>query len=226
MENNIVEEYSNYFQKTKNDILHPTEWIIKALIGNHNVLPNQIHGKGKALDIGFGDGRNMILLSEIGYEVNGSEIDTRICNTVEEQFRKRYIKCCLKKGYNHQIDFTSNYFDLIIASSSLYYTNYDIDVNLNEGIRVLKPGKPFVFNIIANKSYLLKDAEFIDNDYAIIKKDPLGIRNGQKVFYCKNEKRLKSKLSLFFNHFYIGEYNVRHWDYVEHYYTIFAINDK
>ena len=226
MKNNISEKYSKYFENTKKDVLHPTEWIIKALIGRHNALPNQIQEKGQALDIGFGDGRNIILLSEIGYDAYGIEIDERICVSVGDLMKARNVNCCLSEGYNHKLNFKSDFFDLIIASNSIYYTNKNIDVNLCEVKRVLKSGKPFVFNIIGKENYLLKGADIIDNDYAVIKQDPLGLRNGQKIFYCENEKTLRSLLSSYFTEFYVGEYNVRHWNYLEHFYTIFAINDK
>tara|TARA_B100000989_G_scaffold135539_1_gene100718 strand:+ start:4543 stop:5244 length:702 start_codon:yes stop_codon:yes gene_type:complete len=226
MENNIEEKYSSYFQKKNNTFLYPTEWIIKALLGRHNNLPNQVHNNGRALDIGFGDGRNIILLSEIGYEVNGIEIDERICKTVGKFLSEKKISCSLNKGYNHKTGFKTNFFDLVIASNSLYYTNIDIETCLNEVVRILKKDKPFVFNIIGEKNYLLKNSEIIENNYAIISDDPLGLRNGQKVFFCKSIKNLSSLLSLYFKTFFIGEYTVDHWNYVEHYYTVYAINDK
>ena len=117
----IKQEYSKFHLEKSSEHLYPTEWIIRTMLGNYPELKlnRENYPNSKILDLGFGDGRNFPLLDNCGLKIFGVETTQEVCQHVTEKFLKRGIPMDLRVGNNANIPFEDNYFDYILASSSL-----------------------------------------------------------------------------------------------------------
>ena len=140
-----------------------------------------------ALDLGFGDGRNLQLLESLYTSVYGLEISEAIC----DEARVRFPNVEFLNGFSHQIKTESSFFDLVLAAHSIYYCDSSkIEDNLREVNRVMKIGGRFIFSLPKQNSYLIETSELQPNNYAKVKQDPLNIRNGSLLKFCKSEEEL------------------------------------
>ena len=75
----INEKYTRFYAERKHDKIYTTEFVVRTLLANY---PELKYKKPKPcdaiLDIGFGDGRNTILLCDLGLDVYGTEITQKI----------------------------------------------------------------------------------------------------------------------------------------------------
>jgi ubiquinone/menaquinone biosynthesis C-methylase UbiE len=172
---------------------YPTEWIIRTMVGNYPKLyldKTIYQKKPKILDMGFGDGRNFLLLKNLGLKIHGVEITQEIVNTVQKKTLKNNIDCELKVGDNLNIPYPDNYFDIILASSSMYYLENEqsFDAIIKEYMRVLKKGGILIANFPEkSKSYICQGSIQITPNIIEIKNDPHKLRNGN-LFYVFNTK--------------------------------------
>lgn len=214
IENNVQKSYTDFHLKKKSSHLYPTEWVIRTMLGNYPglTLDRSKYQGGNALDLGFGDGRNMTILHNCGMKVHGVETTQDTVNMVQASLESIGINPVLKVGSNSNIPFEDNYFDYILASASCYYidNNGTFADNLKEIVRVLKPGGFFIANFPAFTdinvpvNFILENAEPTEDGHVIIHNDVFGIRNGYKfkAFYSQDE--LREILSEYFDPISIG----------------------
>lgn len=148
---NIDKLYSDFHAKRMGVHCYPNEWLVRTLLGAYpNLkLSHDYHGKN-VLDWGCGDGRNIPLLFNCGFNVNAFEITEEICSEVKERIKKFFdIPIVIKTGRNNHVPFEDNYFDYIIASSSIYYVDHDSDFveNYDELRRVIRRGGVCYYDI-------------------------------------------------------------------------------
>ncbi|MCF8450862.1 MAG: class I SAM-dependent methyltransferase [Taibaiella sp.] len=211
----VKKSYTDFHLKKKSSHLYPTEWVIRTMLGNYPglSLDRSKYQGGKGLDLGFGDGRNMSLLHNCGMEVYGVETTQETVDLVRESLASININATLKVGSNNNIPFEDNFFDYILASASCYYIdkNGTFDDNLNEIVRVLKPGGYFIANFPAFTdikgipvNFILERAIPTDDGHVIIQNDVFGIRNGYKFKAFYSQEELKNTLSEKFEDISIG----------------------
>ena len=119
------------------------------------------------------------------------------------------------------IPFEDNYFDYILASSSLYYIDGEdkFERNVNEVLRVLKPGGWLIANFIVRspdpnvvqESFILKDCTWNEDGSFIVKNDIYGIRNGYTMKCFRDKEELQEFLSVNFENIGIGCYYENHY---------------
>ncbi len=160
-----VEKWTNYYLNL-DSFLQPNEYLLKLLIGNYEGKKNFLSGKKSwrktfsklnVLDLSCGDGRNLILLDKLGFNVFATEISDEICQIVCENLKKHQInELQIKTGFNNSIPFKNNFFDFLVSWNALYYLdhkNHKISENLNEISRVLKKDGIFIGSIPGPKCY-------------------------------------------------------------------------
>lgn len=215
MVEDVKKSYTEFHQKKKSGHLYPTEWVIRTMLGTYPglSLDRSKYVGGKALDLGFGDGRNMSLLQNCGLEVYGVETTQETCDLVAESLANINVKATLKVGSNSNIPFEDNFFDYIMASASCYYIdkNGTFDDNLKEITRVLKPGGFFIANFPAFTdikgipvNWILDRAIPTDDGHIIIQNDVFGIRNGYKFKAFHSQDEIKETLSPKFEDISVG----------------------
>ena len=226
MNNEFLESNYSTFYKGKNiQKIYPTEFVVRSFLGTYpNLKPikkEKFIGK-KVLDLGCGDGRNIPFLNNLGFEGFGIEINQSIIDNCYKHLSLNNSKANLYIGKNNRINFHNDFFDFIIACHSCYYLDKDdlFSDNLNEVFRVLKKKGRFIFSVPKSTSYLVKNADILDDNYAIIRDDPLKIRNGTKIKFFDSKEEILSYLSNQFDSISIGSCENDWWGTHEFCWTI------
>lgn len=139
-------------------------------------LSKKLKKDSKILDIGCGDGRNLIPLCRKGFFVNGLDISKQALNKCKERLRGYKLNNFkLKKGNALKTDYKNNSFDLVILSTVLRaFKGKEISIVFREIHRMLRKNGILFFK---------------DSKYDII--------NGKKIIYF-TEKQIKNLLKKYY----------------------------
>ena len=220
MNDRITQHYDEFYRKRNPIHVYPVEFVVRAFLGNyprHKTDPSTYVGK-KSLDLGFGDGRNMPLLHNLGMQVHGVEISQEICDLTRARMNRMNIDVTLAVGRNHAIPFDNAMFDVILACHACYYVDpgKKFSDNISEISRVLKPGGSFVFSAPIGTSYIMDGARDTGEGQMIIANDPYGGRNGYMMKKFDREDEIRTALSSDFDDFAIGACRNDFWGIDEH----------
>jgi ubiquinone/menaquinone biosynthesis C-methylase UbiE len=167
--------------------------------------------KLKLLDLGFGDGRDLQLFVDLGFQTYGCEPEREIVSHT----RNKHISpnLILKVGKNTEIPFEDNYFDFIYASASIYYlSNLDLSIEdaLKESNRCLKKGGYLIFTATTPKNHYIESAEKISKNIYKLQDEYFNQRLGQLIHVYKDEKEISNDLTrLGFSHdSFVGKFSV------------------
>ena len=109
----------------------PCQWLRE----NSGLLP----GKGKALDIASGEGRNAVYAASLGYEVLGLDISEKGLQNAQDLAHEKNLPINTLVTDLDGFEFEENAFDLVMCF-------YFLDRNLFPGIRkTLKPGGLLIY---------------------------------------------------------------------------------
>jgi SAM-dependent methyltransferase len=220
----IEGKYDDFYRARNPDRVYPVEFVVRAFLGNyprHKTDKASYSGK-RVLDLGFGDGRNMPLLHNLGMEVSGVEISQEICDLTETRMKSIGIDVNLKVGRNHNIPYSDDFFDTVLACHACYYIDPDtrFDDNLREIARVLKHGGSFVFSVPIGTSYIMRGAKDLGNGHMEIANDPYGVRNGYVLKKFDTEAEIQTALSPIFTDLEIGSCRNDFWGIDEHVWVV------
>ena len=160
----------------------------------------------RILDLGFGDGRNMPLLHDLGFEVYGVEISEEICRLTQNRMERLGVPARLETGSNSHIPFGNEVFDFILACHACYYVSpgETFADNLREIARVLRAGGRFIFSLAKTDTYVLNDAEPLGNGHYRITHDPRGLRDGGVFRAFASRQEIVDELGVYFDDFALG----------------------
>ena len=227
---NLAEKYSIYYQKTEINKLYPTEFIVRAFLGSNGISNGNVnyYKQKTVLDLGFGDGRNIPFLSDIGLQVYGLEISQQILRKATQILEKNGYFADLRVGTNYKTNFDSNFFDFILACHSLYYIEQDTSFTqvLEESKRILKDDGKLICSLPDESSYIIKRADKLSGEYARVKDDPLKIRNGMILKYFSSEEVILNYLSKYFSNIKIGRCFNDWWGLNENCWIIICSDSK
>lgn len=207
---NVDKLYSEFHASRLGIHCYPNEYFVRTMLGSYPnlVLEHKYEGK-KALDWACGDGRNMLLLYNLGLKVHGFEITEDIVNGVSRRMENMGIEADIKVGRNCHVPFEAEEFDYVLASASLYYVDHgdNFQSNLAELVRVVKKGGYVIATLAHPETFILKDAVLRDDNHYQITKDPYGLRNGDifKVFHT--QEQIKQEFGKDFEDICIGRMN-------------------
>jgi ubiquinone/menaquinone biosynthesis C-methylase UbiE len=208
---------------TNVDMAWPSEYVIRMFKGQYPNLDLRSVGyeNKKICDVGCGDGRNIVVLKEIGFDVSGVEISDDIISQINGNLKNLGIEGVdVKKGANHSIPFENEYFDFLMSWNACYYMgqNSDFMDYVAEFARVLKSGGTFVFSIPKETCFIYKNSEVISGGYRIIREDPFGVRNGEKLKCFQSAEEIKETFSQDFEAFTFGDIHDDCFGYNYHWY--------
>lgn len=199
--------YSDFHASRLGVHCYPNEFLVRTMLGSYPELTisHDYAGK-KVLDWGCGDGRNMVLLYNLGLDIYGFEITEEICAGVKNRMNNLGIPCELRVGRNKSVPYDDDMFDYIVASSSIYYVDHEscFDDNLSELVRCVKANGYVIMTLPHPEGFIMKDSKLIKNGHYEITSDPYGLRNGDifKVFH--NRKEIEDCFGEFFTDICIG----------------------
>lgn len=191
----IEKHYGEFYSRRNPDKVYPVEFVVRTLLGTYPELKidRTTYAGAKILDLGFGDGRNMPLLHDLGFEVYGVEISEEICGLTRDRMQRLGIPVVVKSGSNAHIPFAGAAFDFVLACHACYYVSEgeSFEDNLAEITRVLRAGGRFIFSLAKADSYILRGATPLANGHFRIAHDPCGVRNGSvfRAFASREEIR-------------------------------------
>ncbi len=182
MTSDIESKYDAFYAARDSDHVYPVEFVVRSFLGTYPRLqpsPKAYVGK-RILDLGFGDGRNMPLLSNLGMEVHGVEISEAICARGVERLAALGHEVNARVGRNHAIPYEDRFFDHVLACHACYYVDPGTSFadNVREIARVMKPGGRFTFSAPMGTSYIMQGAKPLRDGHMEVTNDPFGVRNG------------------------------------------------
>ena len=213
-------QYGAFYRDRDPFHVYPVEFVVRAFLGNyprHKTSKDDYPGR-RVLDLGFGDGRNMPLLSNLGMRVYGVEISQHICDLTQARMKRLGVDVETRVGRNNRIPFADGFFDTVLACHACYYVDAgsNFSDNVNEIARVLKPAGQFVFSAPTASSYIMRGAEDLGDGHMRIANDPYGVRNGAILKKFDRESDIATALSPAFDEFSIGSCRNDFWGIEEH----------
>jgi len=211
----IESHFSDFYTQKKSVHLYPTEFVIRAFLGSYPELKldKSTYPGSKILDLGYGDGRNMQLLHNLGFEICGVEIDNRINELTVSRLSEIGIKADLRCGSNSDIPFDDAFFDYMLACHACYYVKEGerFEDNIQEIARVMRKGGTVICSLPMASTYILKDAENLGNGHMRIRNDSFGLRNGSIFRAFADEADIAKAFSPYFKNFSIGFSDDNYW---------------
>lgn len=166
----------------------------------------KIEYQGKSiLDVGFGNGNNIMFFASLGMKVSGVEIHQDICDSANKKFSRIGIEVDLQVGTNQDLPFDDNTFDLLVSWNVLHYEGNEegIKAGIKEYARLLKPNGRLYLSTTGPKHKILKNAKTLGNHLYEIGRDD-DFRKGQVHFFFDAENYLQFYFSPYFQEIQIG----------------------
>ena len=172
----IEKHYQDFYSQRNPEKVYAVEFVVRTLLGTYPglKLDRTVYRGAKILDLGFGDGRNMPLLHDLGFEIHGVEISEEICRLTQSRMGRLGVPVRLETGTNSHIPFGDGAFDFTLACHACYYVSPGerFADNLREIARVLRAGGRFIFSLPKTDTYILKDAAPVGDGHYRITQDP------------------------------------------------------
>lgn len=216
----MARHYTEFYAARGAARVYPVEFVVRAFLGRYPRLQNDpsIYPGTRALDIGFGDGRNLPLLADLGMTVFGVEISEEICAQTRDRMHRLGVSVDLRVGRNRELPFDDQFFDHVLACHSCYYVDSgtSFDDNLREISRVTRPGGRFVFSAPISSSYILRGARDLGGGHVEIAHDPYGMRTGCIMRMFENEDQIHDAVGAWFTDVRVGACRNDFWGVDEH----------
>jgi ubiquinone/menaquinone biosynthesis C-methylase UbiE len=202
--------YEHHYQtNTSNHHIYPAEFVVRTFLGTSypQLKMNKDNYQGSSiLDLGFGDGRNFILLNQLGFKIYGVEISQTIIELAKQKFAPYGFPLDLRLGRNANIPFHDKTFDYALGCHAIYYVDahQHFDDNLAEIARVIKPQGFLIASLPKTTGSIVKGAKPLGNGHVEITNDHLGLRNGSVFRVFESKQEIEDTFSPYFEKFVIG----------------------
>ena len=204
----IEKDYGAFYSRKNPEKVYPVEFVVRTLLGTYPDLKidRSTYRGSRVLDLGFGDGRNMPLLNDLGFDVYGVEISDEICHLTRSRMEWLGVPVTAKTGSNSHIPFEDRTFDFVLACHACYYVSpgETFSDNLREIARVLRPGGRFIFSLVKSDSYVLQDATPLPAGHYRVTRDPYGVRNGSILRGFASREEVAEELGSLFADLSLG----------------------
>jgi SAM-dependent methyltransferase len=215
MSSDIATLYSERYERQSTGHLYPVEFVVRAFLGTYPGLKMDRAGYSgsRIIDLGYGDGRNIPLLHNLGFKIFGVEIHEDIGRSTQARLRALGIEATLSVGTNASIPFPDGFFHYALACHSFYYVQdggHFAD-NLSEIHRVIVPGGTFVLSLPMTDGYLLQGAESLGDGHVRIAHDPCGLRAGTVFRVFASPDEIERTFTPSFKDFQIGFTDDEYW---------------
>lgn len=187
------------------DLMWPSETLVRVFKGSYVPGLDRDYTGKKVIDVGFGNGNNLVFLATLGLSLHGSEVDSEICDMVNGKLGSLGQTADLRIGTNRAIPFDDDEFDFLVSWNVLHYEDNEADMRaaIKEYARVLKPGGRFFISTTGPEHLILKDGKTLGGHRYQIGRDD-DFRKGQVFFYFDAPNYVKFYLSESFDDVLVG----------------------
>lgn len=141
-------ENIDYWEKA---LKNPPKSYIKLFEQEKEYLRKNINNNEKVLDIGCGEGRNIISIIDITDNVVGVDIDQKAVDDTKNNL-KDYPKVKILLGDATKLPFKDKEFDTIIFSMTLVNLDDNKDKALSEMKRIVKDNGKIILSVYSDKA--------------------------------------------------------------------------
>jgi SAM-dependent methyltransferase len=162
---------------------YPDENLVRLIRGNYADLPRA----GRALDVGFGTGNNLIMLAQSGFEGYGLEVSEASLVTARSLAEAAGVELRLGLLSDTTLPFEEGFFDLVLSWNAVYYygSRTLVEQAIQEFRRVLRPGGVLLMSVIHPNSFMVRrlSDDLGDGRHRIERESPFDTRKGIDIFY-------------------------------------------
>tara|TARA_Y100000034_G_scaffold127391_1_gene180117 strand:- start:1599 stop:2213 length:615 start_codon:yes stop_codon:yes gene_type:complete len=150
--------------------------------------------KGKILDIGCGNGRNLVPFAEKDFNCEGADFSIEMVKSAKVKFKKLGLKCKLYTSNMTKLPFKDNSLDYLMCIASFHHLNkLDQEKALKEFKRILKPeGKMYI------TSWNKWQTKFLFGKKEVFVPWKVGDKTYQRYYYLFNYFEFKRLLGKYF----------------------------
>ena len=222
----IEKSYLKYYYRNIVHQVYPREWLIRALLGPglKDIIPSSLR-KLDVLDIGFGDCRNFPILRDLEASIYGTEISPEIVKLGVKRSKNLKIESNLKVGWNDALPFDNDFFNIAIASSSLYFLRDNVEFHhyLTEVHRVIKSGSIFLCSLVKLGSQILENAVPQEKNVYIVNRGKTGLSNGSRIVVFDTVSEVEKAFMPYFKDIRIAVSENNYWGVTDYHYLVCAI---
>lgn len=175
----------------------PSEMILRATVSSsYFTIPFKIGKDKKVLDIGCLFANNLLPFADRGMRLYGTEVTHESVEICKNICRLENINAEIKKGFNTNLPYPDNYFDLVLSVATIHYEEslQKIKESFQEFSRVTKESGTCVIKTVAPLHDLFKFSVKTDKQNYVFNSSS-DLRFNQTFYFFENEIDLK-KLAL------------------------------
>ena len=173
------------------------------------------------LEVGCGEGRNLVTCGLLGMNLHGCDIGDDIIEKAAHRLNQWEMTAEFRDAPMEALPYEDESFDMVIAWKVIHYSGSEENMRkaLAEFRRVLRPGGVLLIETTAPKSYLYENADTNGNLWTITRDE---FRKGLTLYCFNDEAELKAKLETEFDEVLVGRTTDQIFGWVEDHYLAFA----
>ncbi len=203
----------------------PAEYVIRIFKGSYprlNLDKAAYRGK-RILDLGCGDGRNLVLLNQCGFELFGVEVSELAIADAKINLNAVGVAADIRLGWSDSTPFPDGFFDYLLAWNVIYYMRdqkADFSAHVREAARILRPEGYLVLSIPKKSCFIFKDCKNLGAGYVVITNDPWKERIGDVFRMFDGEREIEDAFSERFKDFTFGSVHDDCFGYEYHWHLV------
>jgi SAM-dependent methyltransferase len=201
MSNIKIWNTKNLLSKTKYRFF-PQDMMLRALFSDNyfSLLNKKL--SGAVLDVGTLYGNNLVPFADRGWDCYGTEVTDEAVQIAKSSSYKWGMNAKIKLGFNKDLPFEDQKFDLLLSMSTIHYEEKieDIELSLKEFSRTLKKDGHALVQTVAPKHVLFVNSRKVNNHiYKLDWPEDLHKRDKEYFVFFDNYKKFKKIALKFFS---------------------------